>query len=233
MDCASLVPPPSHEHCLRSLLPLSEISAPRNAFLLPWLLFFSLHFQLRLGLRLFLFVLIVKPTGPQTEMIKQPVDDLHLVDRGRLPPQTLQPLHHRNVVDRLLARFNQPTRAALPKRLQNISLGHETPLLCLKLSLIALVSSSLSLKSHSPGSVPPATPPAQSASGCRSSAGYAGPVASAAAPSAADLAQHPPDPAPSAEPSATDHPLSAVPPAPDQPSHASYPVPVAAPACAP
>src|SRR6516164_322262 len=93
------------------------------------------------------------------------------------------------------------------------------------------VPSASAIKCHFPGSVPPVTPPAQSAAGCHSSAGYAGPVASAAAPSAVDLAQHPPDPAPSAEPSATDHPLSAVPPAPDQPSHARYPVPVAAPAC--
>ena len=129
---AKKAPEPEEDDEPRSwLLPLPEIGRSRNAFLLPWLLFFSLHFQLRLGFRLFLFVLIVKPSGPQTEMIKQPVDDLHLVDRGRLPPQTLQPLHHRNVVDRLLARFNQPTGAALPERPQNISLGHETPLFCL------------------------------------------------------------------------------------------------------
>src|SRR6516164_4451541 len=117
---------PIHTALPRSLLPLPEISAPRNAFLLPRLLFFSLHFQLRLGLRLFLFVLIVKPTGPQTEMIKHPVDDLHFADRGRLPPQAIQPLHHRNVVDRLLARFNQPTCAALSQRSQNVRFCHGT-----------------------------------------------------------------------------------------------------------
>src|SRR6516165_5953139 len=112
------------------LLSLSEISTPRNAFLLPRLLFFSLHFQLRLalrlGLRLFLLVPIVKPTRPQAEMIKQPVDDLYLAERCRLPPQIIQPLYHRNVVDRLLARFDQPTRAALSQRSQNVRFCHGT-----------------------------------------------------------------------------------------------------------
>src|SRR6516162_2115909 len=207
MDCASLVPPPSHEHCLRSLLPLPEISTPRNAFLLPRLLFFRLHFQLRLGLRLFLFVLIVKPTGPQTEMIKQPVDDLHFVDRCRLPPQTIQPLHHRNVVDRLLARFDQPTRAALSQRSQNVRFCHGTllsvPNRVPHPQCQCQCQCQCHIKSHSQvsvGSVLPASPPLPSAAVCRSSAGYAGPSVSIAAPSKLDPAVPLPDPAPSAGP---------------------------------